>query len=55
VRLYSPQIVRHAALFRVIKRFVGMTGVFPNYLAAAVRNADGGQELTMMRWGKCRQ
>jgi putative SOS response-associated peptidase YedK len=28
-----------------------MPGVFPDYPAPVVRNADAGRELTMMRWG----
>src|SRR6202171_4375592 len=44
-----------AALFRVMNRYVGnlppMPGVFPDYPAPVVREADGGLELTMMRWG----
>jgi putative SOS response-associated peptidase YedK len=43
------------ALFRVVNRYVGnlppMPGVFPDYPAPVVRNADAGRELTMMRWG----
>jgi len=43
------------ALFRVINHYVGnlpaMTGVFPDYPAPVVRNADAGRELAMMRWG----
>jgi len=43
------------ALFRVINRYVGnlppMPGVFPDYPAPVVRNADGEREMTMMRWG----
>jgi putative SOS response-associated peptidase YedK len=43
------------ALFRVINHYVGnlppMPGVFPDYPAPVVRNADGGRELAMMRWG----
>jgi putative SOS response-associated peptidase YedK len=42
-------------LFRVMNRYVGnlppMPGVFPDYPAPVIRNADGGRELTMMRWG----
>src|ERR1700731_16543 len=38
-----------------MNRFVGnlppMLGVFPDYPAPAIREADGGLELTMMRWG----
>jgi putative SOS response-associated peptidase YedK len=44
-----------AALFRVLNQSVGnlppMTGVFPDYLAPVVRNADGYREMIMMRWG----
>ncbi|MBR1177078.1 SOS response-associated peptidase [Bradyrhizobium sp. KB893862 SZCCT0404] len=43
------------ALFRVINRYVGnlppMPGVFPDYPAPVVRNADTGRELAIMRWG----
>ena len=43
------------ALFRVINRYVGnfapMPGVFPDYPAPVIRNADGGTEMTLMRWG----
>jgi putative SOS response-associated peptidase YedK len=43
------------ALFRVVNRYVGnlppMPGVFPDYPAPVVRNADADRELTMMRWG----
>ena len=28
-----------------------LPGIFPDYLAPVVPNADGGRELTMMRWG----
>jgi len=42
-------------LFRVINRYVGnlppMPGVFPDYAAPVVRNADAERELTMMRRG----
>ena len=42
-------------LFRVLNRYIGdlppMPGVFPDYPAPVVRNADGGRELAMMRWG----
>jgi hypothetical protein len=42
-------------LFRVINQYVGnlpsMTGVFPDYPAPVVRNADAGRELVMMRGG----
>jgi len=43
-------------LFRVINRYVGnlapMPGVFPNYPAPAIRNADTtGSEMVLMRWG----
>jgi putative SOS response-associated peptidase YedK len=44
-----------AALFRVINRYVGnlapMPGVFPDYPAPVVRNADAGTEMVTMRWG----
>src|ERR1700720_1045229 len=43
------------ALFRVMNRYVGnlppMPGVFPDYPAPVVRNADTGRELTVMPWG----
>jgi hypothetical protein len=42
-------------LFHVMNRYVGnlppMTGVFPDYPAPVVRNADTGSELITMRWG----
>jgi putative SOS response-associated peptidase YedK len=42
------------ALFQVINQYVGnlppMPGVFPDYPAPVIRNADGGRELIMMRW-----
>jgi len=43
-------------LFRQVNRYVGnlapMTGVFPDYPAPVIRNADGdGWEIAMMRWG----
>jgi putative SOS response-associated peptidase YedK len=42
-------------LFRVINRYVGnlapMPGVFPDYPAPVIRNANSGRELGMMRWG----
>jgi putative SOS response-associated peptidase YedK len=42
-------------LFQVMNRYVGnlppMPGVFPDYPAPVVRNAEGGSELTIMRWG----
>ena len=28
-----------------------LPGIFPDYAAPVVRNADGGREITMMRWG----
>jgi len=44
-----------AALFRVVKRYVGnlapMPGVFPDYPAPVVRNTEAGTEITMMRLG----
>jgi putative SOS response-associated peptidase YedK len=44
-----------AALFRVVNRNVGnlppMTGVFSDYPAPVVRNADGEREMVLMRWG----
>ncbi len=44
-----------AALFRVVNRYVGnlaaMPGVFPDYPAPVVRNADAGIEMVTMRWG----
>ena len=43
------------ALFRVINRYVGnlppMPGVFPDYPAPVIRNADAGTEMVTMRWG----
>jgi putative SOS response-associated peptidase YedK len=43
------------ALFRVMNRYVGnlppMPGVFPDYPAPVIRNADAARELTMMSWG----
>jgi len=43
------------ALFRVINRYVGnrppMPGVFPDYPAPVIRNADVGTEMVTMRWG----
>jgi putative SOS response-associated peptidase YedK len=43
------------ALFDVTRDSVGnlppMPGIFPDYPAPIVRNADGGRELTMARWG----
>src|SRR5215470_13990068 len=43
------------ALFRVMNRYVGnlppMPGVFPDYPAPVVRNADGEREMVRMRWG----
>jgi putative SOS response-associated peptidase YedK len=45
------------ALFRVINRYVGnlapMPGVFPDYPAPVIRNAEAGREMTLMRWA-CR-
>jgi putative SOS response-associated peptidase YedK len=42
-------------LFDALNSRVGnlpsMPGVFPDYPAPVVRNADGGREITMMRWG----
>jgi putative SOS response-associated peptidase YedK len=42
-------------LFKAINSSVGnlppMPGVFPDYPAPVVRNADGERELIMMRWG----
>ncbi|MDO9439687.1 MAG: SOS response-associated peptidase family protein, partial [Beijerinckiaceae bacterium] len=42
-------------LFAVTRDNVGnlpsMPGIFPDYPAPIVRNADGGRELTMARWG----
>ena len=55
--LYSITTNQEAILrlFRVVNRYVGnlppMTGVFPDYPAPVVRNAEAGRELTMMRWG----
>jgi putative SOS response-associated peptidase YedK len=43
------------ALFGVVNRYVGnlppMPGVFPDYPAPVIRNADNGTELVTMRWG----
>jgi putative SOS response-associated peptidase YedK len=43
------------ALFRVMNRYVGnlapMPGVFPDYPAPVIRNADAEREMVMMRWG----
>lgn len=43
------------ALFRVVNRYVGnlqpMPGVFPDYPAPVIRNAETGTELAMLRWG----
>ncbi len=43
------------ALFRAMNHNVGnlppMPGVFPDYPAPVVRNADVERELIMMRWG----
>jgi putative SOS response-associated peptidase YedK len=43
------------ALFRVVNRYVGnlppMSGVFPDYPAAVIRNTDAGTEMVTMRWG----
>jgi putative SOS response-associated peptidase YedK len=43
------------ALFNVTRYSVGnlppMPGIFPDYPAPIVRNADGGRELAMARWG----
>jgi putative SOS response-associated peptidase YedK len=43
------------ALFRVINRYVGnlppMPGVFRDYPAPVIRNADAGTEMVTMRWG----
>ena len=55
--LYSITTNQEAirALFRVVNQYAGnlaaMPGVFPDYPAPVVRNADGDRELTMMRWG----
>jgi putative SOS response-associated peptidase YedK len=42
-------------LFKAVNSSVGnlpsMPGVFPDYPAPVVRNADGERELIMMRWG----
>jgi hypothetical protein len=43
------------ALFRVINRYVGnlppIPGVFPDYPAPVIHNADAGTEMVTMRWG----
>ena len=55
--LYSITTNQEAirALFRVVNRYVGnlppMPGVFPDYPAPVVRNADDKRELIMVRWG----
>jgi hypothetical protein len=55
--LYSITTNQEAirALFRVVNRYVGnlppMPGVFPDYPAPVVRNADDRRELIMVRWG----
>ncbi len=42
-------------LFQALNSNVGnlpsMPGVYPDYPAPVVRNANGGREITMMRWG----
>jgi putative SOS response-associated peptidase YedK len=40
-----------AALNSRVGNLPSMPGVFPDYPAPVVRNADGGRELTMARWG----
>ena len=56
--LYSITTNQEAiiALFRVINRYVGnlppMPGVFFDYLAPVIRNADAGTEMETMRWGR---
>src|SRR3954447_24495411 len=49
----NQEAIRH--LFRVMNRYVGnlppMPGVFPDYPAPVIRNAEHGTELAMMRWG----
>src|SRR6266702_1228950 len=55
--LYSVTTNQEAirALFRVVNRYVGnlapMPGVFPDYPAPVIRNADAGREMVLMRWG----
>ena len=55
--LYSITTNQNAIrrLFRAVNSSVGnlppMPGVFPDYPAPVVRNADGERELMMMRWG----
>ena len=55
--LYSITTNQEAicALFGVVNRFVDnlppMPGVFPDYPAPVVRNADDTRKLIMMRWG----
>jgi hypothetical protein len=55
--LYSITTNQEAicALFGVVNRFVDnlppMPGVFPDYPAPVVRNADDERKLIMMRWG----
>src|ERR1700739_1202955 len=52
---HTPNQAAIIALFRVINRYVGnlalMPGVFPDYPAPVIRNAEGGREMVMMRWG----
>jgi len=56
-KLYSITTNQAAiiALFRVINRYVGnlppMPGVFPDYPAPVIRNADAGTEIATMRLG----
>ncbi|XSC42269.1 SOS response-associated peptidase [Bradyrhizobium sp. RDT10] len=55
--LYSITTNQEAirALFRVINRYIGnlppMPGVFPDYPAPVIRNADGERDIAIMRWG----
>lgn len=43
------------AQFRVVNRYVDnlqpMPGIFPDYPAPVIRNAEGDTDLTLMRWG----
>jgi putative SOS response-associated peptidase YedK len=49
----NQQAIRN--LFAVSRDSTGnlppMPGIFPDYMAPVVRNAEGGRELAMLRWG----
>jgi putative SOS response-associated peptidase YedK len=49
----NQQAIRN--LFAVSRDSIGnlppMPGIFPDYMAPVVRNAEGGRELVMLRWG----